>query len=360
MKNRILGLFILTGFALGFQSCKEDITPSGEFIETAVVYGILDSSDSLHMIKITRAYIGDGEANNNTIASIPDSSYFQSVEGTVSEYVDGIETRVFILEDTIVENKDENGIFYAPTQKLYYFSSIGAPLNDDAEYRLNLNINNGLFEVSGRTELVNSMTETTSSGTIPYRFIQSNGEYTTTSVKVNSGSATQVNCKLTIAFTEWIGTTPTQKSFDWNLGEVNAETGQEILFPALGQTFFELMASNTTNDASITKRTFDGITTTTIGGSEELSRYISINEPSSSLAQTKPSFTNLEATGGHPVVGIFTSKSTKTRYVPFVGGGIARCISSQTTGFLCEGSLTYNLLFCSDHPNDVLQSFYCP
>ncbi len=85
MKNRILGLIILAGFTLGIQSCKEEITSNEAFVETAVVYGLLDIANSEHMIKITRAFIGDGVTNSNSIAANPDSSYFQSVTGTVTE-----------------------------------------------------------------------------------------------------------------------------------------------------------------------------------------------------------------------------------------------------------------------------------
>ncbi|MFY7944302.1 MAG: hypothetical protein ACOVNZ_06950, partial [Crocinitomicaceae bacterium] len=103
-----LSLAILT-------SCSEEINLSGDFKETAVVYGLLDHSDSLHFIKITRAFIGPGNALE--IAQIPDSSYFENVELTVSEYIGGVFQRTWLLQDTIVTNKDVDGAFYAPEQK---------------------------------------------------------------------------------------------------------------------------------------------------------------------------------------------------------------------------------------------------
>ena len=360
MKNRILGLLALTGFVLGIQSCKEEITTSENFTETAVVYGILDTADSLHMIKITRAYIGPGDALQ--FAQIPDSSYFPSVTGTVTELINGSPARVFNLTDTTVLNKDENGIFYAPTQKLYYFATNpSSPLNENAEYRLDLDINNGLFEVSSKTAMVNSMSETTSNKNVPFSFIQSNGTFLTKLVDVNTGSANRVNCTLEVDFTEWIGTTPTIKSFEWRLGEVDTGENDQITFPAIGLTFYNLMQSNCTNDPAITKRVLNGIRVTTTGGSQDLASYILVNQPSSSLAQTKPSFTNLEATKGHPVVGIFTSTQTLSRYVPLVGASnFLRCISTQSTEYLCNGAQTFDLLFCSNHPADVLKTWYCP
>ncbi|TAF89039.1 MAG: hypothetical protein EAZ48_01940, partial [Flavobacteriia bacterium] len=70
---KFLSIFVAGAFALS--SCEEDIILDGDFVETAVVYGLLDQADSIHMIKITRAFIGPGSALD--IAQIPDSSYFE-------------------------------------------------------------------------------------------------------------------------------------------------------------------------------------------------------------------------------------------------------------------------------------------
>ncbi|MFM7666698.1 MAG: hypothetical protein ACKO7D_00755, partial [Bacteroidota bacterium] len=76
-------------------SCNEKINYIGEFKETAVVYGLLDHADSLHYIKINRAFIGPGNALD--IAQIPDSNYFSQVDATVSEYLDGNLVRTWEL-----------------------------------------------------------------------------------------------------------------------------------------------------------------------------------------------------------------------------------------------------------------------
>jgi len=359
MKNRLFSFLTILTVIFSFQSCKEDIELSGDFKETAVVFGLLDQADSIHMIKITRAYIGPGDAL--TFAQIPDSSYFPSVVGTVTEFINGVPARVFNLTDTLVLNKDPNGVFYAPTQKLYYFATNpSAPLLDNAEYRLNLDINNGAFSVSGKTELVRNITENISSKSQPFRFSLSNGDFATTLVQSNSGTSYQISTKLTIEFTEWRGTNPTVKSFDWKLGEVETSPSSSVTFSAPGQVFYDLMVSNATNDPTITKRTFNSITTTVVGGSEDLYNYILVSEPSTSLAQSKPTFTNLSATNGHPVIGIFSSRQTISVFKPFIGNtNFLRCINVNTTKALCTGGITSSLLFCSDNPADVAQTWFC-
>ena len=70
MKNYILGLFSIALLVASLQSCNQDIDITGDFEETAVVYGLIDQADSVHLIKITRAFIGPGNALE--ISTIPD------------------------------------------------------------------------------------------------------------------------------------------------------------------------------------------------------------------------------------------------------------------------------------------------
>ena len=100
-------------------SCKEDIDLVAGYKETAVVYGILDQSEKIHYIKIQRAFIGPG--NSLDIAKIADSNYFENVEAKIVEYMNELPTKTWFLKDTLLENKNTDGAFFAPQQKLYYF-----------------------------------------------------------------------------------------------------------------------------------------------------------------------------------------------------------------------------------------------
>lgn len=383
--KKFLTLFTLfAGLAIAFQSCKEDIDLVGTYNETAVVYGLLDQSDSVHFIKITRTFIGDGVTSNIDVAGIADSSYFDSVEGTVTEFymdANGNPTvptgRSFALRDTVVYNKDINGIFYAPEQKLYYFDNTkvdpvtnptGNPLNEDYYYKLDLVINNGEFEVSGGTGLVRGMSNSNIAGsTQPYRFVNASNEFISTSVNVQNatdGTASVINTTLLIEFTEWVGTTGTTKTFKWQLGEIEGiEAGDLVAFGAPGATFYNQIAEHVTKDnPNIDKRTFNSITTVITGGAQELLNYMQVNEPTSSIAQAKPTYTNLTATNGHGVVGIFSARNVISIYKPFIDplSQQVRCINQKSTEYLCIGTITNPYLFCSDHIGDVTKTWYCP
>lgn len=303
MKKIHFALIALIGLTFSLQSCKDDIEVTGDFVETAVVYGLLDQADSIHYIKVTRAFIGPGNAYD--IAQIPDSSYFASVVGTVTEVSSG---RVFTLRDTIIPNKDPNGVFYAPNQKVYYFDNThttstntsGAALNENSLFRLNLNINDGLFTVTGETELVNSLSSALSSQTQPFKFVDNQGEYKATTIVVNNSGtgnhkSSQINTTVEITMEEFIGAASTLKTFKWNLGDA-ASTSSSVAFSASGSTFYEIMKSNCTNDNNITKRRLVSMDAVITGGSEVLYRYIQANKPVSGLAQSKPTYTNLSAT----------------------------------------------------------------
>jgi hypothetical protein len=366
-------------------SCNEQIELSGDFKETAIVYGLLDHSDSMHYVKITRAFIGPGNAVD--IAQIEDSSYFNSVYATIEELEGGTVTRTWVLSDTIIENKDTNGVFFAPTQKVYYFKTLpttistsGAfgtvqtspnpqlsSLNPNAQYRLNADINDGLFRVSATTDLVNGLTTNATSQNFTFKFASNPGEYKAQSVTIsNTGNAHVVNAKIGINIAEYIGEDAVSQTIDWTIGENDVMPNSSITFSAQGETFYNRVIDNVTNDPLIDQRNFLGFEVVMTGGCEDLYNYITVNQPSSSLAQTKPTYTNLEVTNDYRVIGIFSSIQTIKTFRPFYVSpqqAFIRAIDKKSTQELCEGPITGLLQFCSKHPADNVvgneESFAC-
>ena len=378
--NKYLCFIFISLVLIVLNSCNEKIKLIGDFVETAVVYGLLDQADSLHYIKINRAFIGPGNALE--IAQIADSSYFTNVEATISEYLNGNLTRSWLLRDTILDNKDPNGVFYAPEQKVYYFKTMPTgfngviqsstnpqmtSLNPQAIYKIDIVINNGAFSVSGETELVRGITSAAATQNFNFKFANNPGEYTSTGVTVSStGNSYVLNTQLKMAFYEWEGNTYSEKSFFWKLGEADVLPSSSKIFTANGETFYDLMKSNCTENSSISKRTFKGVTIKITGGAEELYNFIAVNKPSSGLAQSKPTYTNLTATNGKRVIGIFSSRQTVEIYHPFYVSpqqAYLRALDKKSTRELCIGSKTGLYLFCSNHPGDNIvnqeESYAC-
>ncbi len=363
MKTKLL--LVLLPVVLVLFSCKEEVDLVGEFKETAVIYGLLDQSDSVHMIKITRAFIGPG--NSLQIAQVADSSYFDQVDATVTEFINDVPTgRKWTLKDTLITDK-KDGVFYNPEQKVYVFysksidnssSATGASLNANATYRLNANINNGLFAVTGETDLVSGITTSTDNQSYSFKFAKNLTEFKTNVINVNVGTAYVVNCSMDIEYSEFIGASETPQTVSWKLGETDCEPGNTKSFSAIGETFYTQIANHCANYGNplTDKRNFTGLTVKVVGGSQDLYNYMLVNEPSTSLAQNKPTYTNLAATNEHPVIGIFSSRFTYSVHHDFStpSSQFVRCLDVPSTEYLCIGSITGPYLFCSQHAQDLL------
>jgi len=225
MKKMKLSLLFFSAMLLtliGMQSCNQEIELTGDFKETAVVYGLLDKSEDVHLIKITRAFIGPGNSLN--IAQIPDSNYFDNVNAKIIERVSGSVTRTWQLFDTTVLNKETDGIFYAPEQKVYAFYSqardnsdnaTGQALLDNATYELNIVINEGTndeFVVQGQTEIVTGISTTSDDSTYQFKFAKNStttGEYINSGFVINTGNAAVINTKILIHYQDFFGSTDT-------------------------------------------------------------------------------------------------------------------------------------------------------
>ena len=371
MKRTLLALSVAFTALFGMNSCEEDITLTGSFVETAVVYGLLDQSDTTHVVKITRAFIGPG--NSLEISQIPDSSYFQNITATITERLDNGSTgRTWELFDTLVTTKETNGVFYAPEQKVYAFYT-GARDNSDnptgqsllatAQYNLRIVVNEGTsdsFEVFGSTDIVTGISTNTDSQNYQFKFAKNastTGEYQNTGVIVQNGNAAVLNTRLILQYKDYIGADSTIQTLEWNLGEVET-SGTNTNFAAQGETFYRIIdASCASGDPGVFRRNLEGITVQVVGGSFDLYNYILVNQPSSSLAQNKPTFTNLTATNDHPVLGLFSSRFTKSVYHPMsTSSQNIRCIDRNSTAELCIGPITGPRLFCSQQQQDIVQN----
>ncbi len=387
MKKLSLILFpvAIISAIIGLNSCSEELPFAGESVVTPVVVGLLDKSDSLHYIKVTRSFAG----NNNAlvVAQIADSSYYEDVEVKVEEYTPNngsgplVLRRTWTLRDTILTNK-EPGAFYAPNQKVYYYktevyNSSNPPsdissdptlaLKPNATYKFVAVVNGGEYTVNAETKLVDDVTITYPLNLAPYSFASYTGNafnsYSTTNCKANIGNSEEssqvVDARIKITIREYFAGVPVDKSFFWKIGELNgsAITSDIVTLPALGQNFYTIIKQNVTTDPTIDKRQLISLVLTYTGGTDELSKYILVNKPSTSLAQNKPIYTNVTCSDGRQALGIFSSRNKSVQ--PKTESSGSRAISVASMRQLCTGSITGNLLFCSQNAGDGSESYFC-
>jgi hypothetical protein len=357
--NKLLFFSGLILLLFNLVSCKEEIEFTAKYKDTPIIYGLLDPAESLHFVKIQRGFVGPGNALD--FAQIPDSNYFEQVDAEVVEILNGQVARTWTLRDTLMNDKDTNGIFFGPQYKAYYFSTVGQdPLNSQATYRLKVDINKGKMIVTGETQMIQNFgASSISNQNTSLRFAKNPGEFLVQSLIFKRGNSAFANATFEILISEFRGTQKDTITIPWTIYE-GASNSVDFSTSAQGATFYEVIKKGLTNDNTITKRNMEGIRVILTGGSQELYNYITISKPSSSLTQTKPNYTNLKVTGDNTVIGLFSTRSTVSFYKPFfTPSSNSKCIDKNSTRELCKGVLLSNDKFCSQHPIDNAEEFKC-
>ncbi len=344
----VLSIAILAG-------CTTKFSVNGEYSETPIVHMLLDPHDEFHFLKLNKTFLGDGNAND--FALVADSAYFDQVDATIEELIDGTTVRSWTLQDTIIENK-ESGSFYYPEQKLYFFQA--DDLNEEATYRLNIDIENGKHTVQGETELVKGINITFPNVNQQLNFAEANvpqNGYNTQSIAFSTGIGGAIyKVQVRFDYREVKASGNENKSLTWDVGTVRIAdlTTPTPSLGANGEAFYEFIANRIQQDPTVTRRTIRGFELIVTAGSEDLNTYMLTNEPTSSLAQNQPTFSNVD--GG---LGIFSARTTAAQYKPFQSPDSPniRGLNVNSTRELCQGQYTGSLLFCSDNTNDIAQNY---
>ena len=121
MRNFRLILLLLISFPL-FYSCDHTLNVNAPWKDITVVYGLLNQNDSIHYLKITKAFLGEGNAL--MFSKIPDSSNYPDkldvrVEGwEINSKYDSSLKQTILFDTTTITNKQEgDSVFYYPYQK---------------------------------------------------------------------------------------------------------------------------------------------------------------------------------------------------------------------------------------------------
>ena len=145
-------VFCLMG---GMFSCSKDFNSNAPYEDVTVVYGILNSSDTVHYIKIYKGFLTDGNAAE--AAQVYDSLYyFDRIDAVVEEYVNGQLVATIPLDTTLSIPRDP-GDFAAPDQLVYKFSRV---LNPDAVYKLRITNKETGRVVTAETKVVGNFSIT--------------------------------------------------------------------------------------------------------------------------------------------------------------------------------------------------------
>lgn len=351
MKQLIVILGITGILSVLVSSCKTDLDLNAPYDQIPIVYGILDPTVDTQYVKINRTYLAPD--NNQLYASVNDSNLYTAVSAKVEEYLNGELITTFALEEEWAQNI-EDGLFYSDSQKVFYFVTPGG-LNEDATYKINIDITEESDPVIAETEMVYtsglsfednySQVVTWNNMSFARKSTLSDGTYIDETPKwITTKNGKRYELLMRFHYLEYTSTgVYTSKFIDWSLGShVSTSTSgnQELFKKISGEAFYDMIKGKLSNyeyEADVTKRVVRNIELFVYAGNENLSTYIELSTPSDGLVKQKPIFTNIE--GGY---GLFASR-TKTR----LNSGL----DDFSVYALWGSEKTKGLKFCSDSTN---------
>jgi len=300
MNKLSIGVVLL--IVIGFFSCNTDVDVNADPSDITVVYGMLDPLDTVHYIKINKAFLGEG----NALDLANDASHFNYADGELSVTVDG-NGKVHTLTRVTNEIPKDAGVFDNTTNVLYKFTE---PLiNRDSVYTLKIENTQIDKEITAKTNIVDSIKIS-----VPQTFEFWNGtnKYLNEDCFVSLGdNIGRVQVWFVFNYIEHYtnGKDSLPVKLRINLGEqkTTSSANNMLTFTIKGNSIFENIIANVSDPINIphfSHRELDLASIESSFGGTELSTYMEANAPSTTVNQDKPNYTNI--TNG---IGIFSSRS---------------------------------------------------
>jgi len=300
LKFILPGLISLTALI----SCNKELKVNADWKDITVVYGLLDQNDTTHYIKITKAYLGPGDALQ--FAQIPDSSnYPDKLEVQIEEWDGSTLKNVFPCDTITIHNKEAgDSIFFFPDQLMYLTHSV---LNENYQYKLHIKNKQTGNEITSETYLIHHFIVDK-----PYPFLAVNfipGEKNELKwYSAKGGRRYQITCRF--HYLETLKSDTSQKAFkyvDWiiynNIKTITNQGGEIMDYYYSTDGFYSNLGAKIPVDPSLDRaaRSVDFIFSV---ASADLNTYMEVTEPSYGIIQERPAFTNI--ING---IGIFTSRT---------------------------------------------------
>ncbi len=301
MKKILYSISVI--LVLVFSACSTDVDIYADYKDITIVYGLLQTGVDTNFVKITKAYLGPGNAL--LFAQNPDSSnYGAKLNVRLSGKKNGVNVLDVSLDTITIHNKlAGDSIFYYPDQLMYYTT---ASLDPNAVYTLEIEKINGDV-ISAETKMVQNFGITYPANRINVA--------STVPLEIRWASAVNGRRYESLVIFHYKELRPDSpdtlfKVIEWNMGTQksdNLDGGQTMVMTYYGEDFYKLLNNNLENILNV-KRWAGNVEVVISCGGEELSTYIDVNAPSNSIVQEIPEYTNLD--NGY---GIFSSRSIITK-----------------------------------------------
>ncbi len=295
----VKSLFITLLLLVLFNGCSTDVDIYSDYKDITIVYGIIDRSDDTLWVKITKAYLGSGNALE--FAQNPDSSnYPYKLDVALTAIKNGSEIQKFVFDTITIHNKQaDDSVFYYPNQLMYYTRRTAA-LNTQAVYHLSIKKSNGTIEAE--TAVIPDFPVT-----YPVSRINFNYDKEVEWKSALNGKRYEVG--LTFHYRElWPNSTDTlEKTISWSLGvkkSINTNGDETMSIPYSGNRFYSLLNNSLQKDPNV-KRWAGNVDVNIDCASQDFDTYYEVNNVSGGILEEVPQFSNIK---GDNVLGLFAAR----------------------------------------------------
>jgi len=321
-----LKYFFLSLFLAGvIISCETDFDTTSQWEDISVVYGIIDQLDSVFYIKINKAFLGEGDAL--VYAMEYDSINYPDTLNVKLHEINGngntVQTMDFEFGIIPEEEQDEDDVVFPGPQSIYYggpdtyHEFIGSKkiwLNDEHTYRMEITFPNSSKVITSETILVNHFSITyplPSQVTIKF----TNNPNSKTTFKwakpnndVNNAFRYQVNLIFHYQEKTLAGVYQNRSILLAEIIKDPSQITEEMTYNYFDENFYvscqsQIPYSDQAKEDSIVERYTRDVDFIISVAAEEFNLFLDVYEPSNSVVQDKPAFTNIE--NG---IGLFSSR----------------------------------------------------
>ena len=352
-------LLVLSLIAL-FTSCDNDLKIIADWKAVPAVYGILNAQDSVHYIKLNKAFLGQGDVM--MMAQEFDSLHF-SVDQVGIRLLEKEESDVpsqnganwqtrntYELEPTNEFVRPE-GVFSSPTQTIYKTT---APLNEDFYYALEVYRKSNdtiIAQTDGLIPILSPLSVINPNTYSPLVILPNSYVPKVEWRSVSGGKMYELFMRFNYMEFPISGASDTLfKSIEINypsIFSIDTDGGDNMSYPLSYDQFLGFIAANIPDDPLV-RRLVVGFDSSPIGtgvsikhacldftlsaAGEDLATYLLLNENSNSLVLDRPEYSNIE--NG---VGILSSRTVKSV------NGVK--ITNQTNDEIAKSEVTKHLNF---------------
>ncbi len=305
--KKIIAAFLLSGVL--FYGCETDFDVIAPYKEVMVIDGLLNVLDSVHTVRISKAFLGVGNAL--VMAQQNDSlTYGDILDVKMQRLVNGSVTETFSLSRTEYNDKD-TGVF---ASRYVLYSTTHPIFDDGSEYKI-IVANNQTGVVAGSTtKIVKDMVVSSPNPLLDS--VDLTGP--ALSIARYSECKNAVFYELIIRFhyrdIDPLGIS-TQKYVDWYFSTPSVINTAGVRYNFYKYDLFQNLGLHIPDNPGYTRR-IDSLTGNIrpfefilLAGSEDLQTYIQLNKPSTGNVQERPSFTTVE--NG---LGLFTSRVVHSEF----------------------------------------------